>query len=358
MLVLAPSPESKGGISSVIAVYRDYGLFSAGDVDLICTYVDGNWLAKAHVALRALGHVAIQLVAGRVGCVHAHVATGASFWRKLVFMVLAAAGGRPFVFHLHAGGFADFYDTSLGGFGRWTARWLFRKAARVVVLSPEWSRWLQSTEPAARVTVIPNPVLAGTAGENRSAQSAVLFLGRLGQKKGTVDLIRAFESVVRCFPGAILYLAGDGDAEGTRAQAAALGIEQNIRILGWVRGEKKSELMSRASIFVLPSYFEGLPMSVLEAMAWGIPVVTTRVGGIPFAVTHEVEGLLIRPGDTEALAGALVRLLGDPELRSAMGRAGRARARNQFSAEAILPQVRRLYWDVLPPLGNRSSEHA
>jgi glycosyltransferase involved in cell wall biosynthesis len=112
---------------------------------------------------------------------------------------------------------------------------------------------------------------------------------------------------------------------------------------GWLGREAAGQLLSRASVFVLPSYAEGLPMSVLEAMAAGCPVVATRVGGIPDLITDGVDGLLVPPGDPHALAAALERILRDPAFARQLGNAARQTIANRYTAERSLERLEQLY---------------
>jgi len=357
-IVVGPSPDCNGGVSSVLAVYRDCGLFSAGEVDFVASYVDGGGVKKARTALEALLRVGAWLLRGRVACVHAHVAMDASFWRKAAFMLLAAAFRRPFIFHLHAGGFPQFYQDRLGAVGKALARWLFKHASAVIVLTPEWEQWVRGIEPASNTTIIPNPIDVRGAGSGCPESEMFLFLGRIGVSKGVYELLEAFSQVVRRHPRATLCLAGNGEIAEARARADALGIAASVHFPGWVRNEVKAGLMSRAGVVVLPSHFEGLPMSILESMAWGIPVVSTRVGGIPSAVTDGQEGLLVPPRDVDALGAALGMLLDDKRMRARMGAAGRARVDAEFSAESVLPRLRSVYARVIASAGSEGGRGA
>ncbi|HVL76715.1 MAG TPA: glycosyltransferase family 4 protein, partial [Noviherbaspirillum sp.] len=164
-----------------------------------------------------------------------------------------------------------------------------------------------------------------------------------GDRKGTYDLLRAVARVVKTHPDLKLVLAGDGEIERVRREVVRLGLTSHVEVLDWVSGRRKEALLERAAIYVLPSYCEGLPMSVLEAMAAGLPVVTTPVGGVPEAITDGLEGRLVVPGDVDALCEALDALLSQLELRRQMGQAARAKIETTFSATCVLPQLEQLY---------------
>jgi glycosyltransferase involved in cell wall biosynthesis len=138
-------------------------------------------------------------------------------------------------------------------------------------------------------------------------------------------------------------LAGTGDDAAIRARAVELGVENSVEFLGWIEGEAKLRALREAGIYALPSWIEGLPMGLLEAMAVGLPVVATRVGGIPDVVV-EGSGKLVPPKDTDALTAALLELIASAPLRARMGAAARRVALERFAPERILPRIETVYF--------------
>jgi glycosyltransferase involved in cell wall biosynthesis len=200
--------------------------------------------------------------------------------------------------------------------------------------------------------------LAGPRPERQApiAPVRVLFLGNVAREKGACDLVQAAEKTARrcTIPFAVVF-AGPVESSEEESQISALvarlRLRDRVRFLGQVTGRARAQALGEADIFALPSYGEGVPVSLLEAMAHGIPVVVTRVGGIPETVADGVEGFLIRPGDVEALADALARLIETPLLRVRMGRAGQERVARHYAVGTYLASLRRLYSCVgLPQL--------
>jgi glycosyltransferase involved in cell wall biosynthesis len=279
-----------------------------------------------------------------VALVHVHTSSRASFWRKSAFFVLAFAFGVPAILHLHGSEFAVFHDRECGVIRRRFVRWIFDRSARVLVLSQAWRDWVRGMCNNPNVQVLYNPVSIPPAiVPTQRERGRLLFLGRLGKRKGTYDLIEAVTRLAPVHPDLRLFLGGDGDVDAVNARAHELGVAGRVKALGWVRNADKQAQLGRASIYVLPSYHEGLPMSILEAMAAGLPVVSTNVGGIPEAVRDGAEGFLVEPGDIDSLADRLRRLLVDPEVAAQMGCAARARADALFSAAAVLPQLEEVW---------------
>jgi len=184
--------------------------------------------------------------------------------------------------------------------------------------------------------------------EQQPASSAeILCVAALSRRKGHAVLLDALPAVLREVPHARLTLAGDGaEREFLEARAAELGIADAVRFLGAVEHDRMVALYRAADVFSLPSFAEGVPVVLMEAMAMRIPVVATEIMGVPELVDHETNGLLVPPARPDLLAAALVRLLADPALREQMGKEGRRRVSEDYDARASVSGVRR----VLEPL--------
>lgn len=349
VVMIGTSLDSPGGMTSVARMYRDMGLFDAWNVRYIASYEKPGKFTQLRVMAAALATFAWLLARGKVSLLHVHSASRGSFWRKSVFCALARLFGVPYVFHLHSGEFPVFYEKECGPRAqRWVRRTL-EGAQALVALTGQWQTALQRIAPHAAITVLGNPVRVPAAlpPAHSAAPPQLLFLGRLRDKKGVYDIVRAMPAVLARYPDAVFTLAGDGDLDGTARLARDLQVEHALRLPGWVDGEAKDALVAQATMLLLPSYFEGLPVCVLEAMADGIPVVSTTVGGIPEALDHGRCGLLHAPGDTDALAGAILALLDDAPRREALRAAAFARAQHLYSAAAVRGAIDALYGGVL-----------
>lgn len=353
--MLGPGPDMRGGVAAVIGSLLDGGLARQAPVHCLNTFDASGAGSKAWRFLVACLRLLGALLTGRVALVHAHVASHGSFWRKSLMLALARRFGVPTVFHLHGGGFADF----AAGLGQgWRQRWVRRSlqaSSQVVCLSARWQGWVRGFAPQARVAVIQNPVrvpsddelAAWRAAADTAAQPYVLYLGLISRTKGSFDLLRAWPAVRAAHPQWALKIGGNGESASLLQAAADAGVAGSVHYLGWVAGDQKHSLVAGAGVFALPSYNEGLPVSVLEAMACGVPVVCTPVGGVPDIVTDGQEGLLVPVGDTQALAEALTRLASQPDLRRAMGQAGRRRVLAHNAVPIVVGQWLSLYRELL-----------
>lgn len=356
IVMMGPSINSMGGVASVVNGYIHAGLFDRWEVVYLDTHVEGTKVQKLATAVNALFGLLGLLLKGEVALLHVHASERVSFWRKFIYIMIAFVARCPVVFHLHGGAFMQFYADRCGRLAKWIVRFVLKESTCVIALSSQWKIKLRSIAPGANVVCIFNSVSIPALRDSVPLQDrrpVLLFLGRLGKGKGTYDLLEAVARILPVFPNVELLCGGDGELEQVAARAKELGIGDNVKILGWVKGEEKQRLLDEAAVYVLPSYIEGMPMGVLEAMAAGVPVITTTVGGIPDAINPGVDGILIEPGDVNALSNAITSLLENADMRVNIGTAGRQKIVESFSAEKVVPQLEAIYRDLgAVPLGD------
>lgn len=332
---------------TVVEGYEQDGLLQAQGFRVIWTHREGSVSVRLQVAALAYIQMVALLLLRKVSFMHVHAAMRGSFWRKSFFIATARFFGVSSIIHLHGSEMETFYG-SLDTANKRRVRSVLEKAEKVVVLSDSWLSFVKNIAPKARVSVVNNYVRPPPAFVRQSVDSScnVLFLGVLGQRKGIFDLIECWPAVLAAAPYAKLLIGGNGEIEKAQALVDSLGLTDSVELLGWIAGDQKLDLLRHADLYVLPSYNEGLPMSVLEAMSWGCPVVTTRVGGVPQLITDQVDGLLIEPGDRKALARSIIELAKDPILRARVGQAGYRRIVDTYSDSAVLPQWEEIYRNI------------
>jgi glycosyltransferase involved in cell wall biosynthesis len=349
VVMIGTSENTMGGIATVVQGYREAGLFNRYNVRYIVTHGDGSVFYKAWLAVRAYAHILPYALNSKARLFHLHLSSRASFWRKLPIAWLLRFLRRPYILHLHGSEFMQFYRDECSAMSQSIVRGVFDNAAIVFALSPEWRANIQSFSSNHNIRVFPNgvPVPETAPVEHTTSDSPprLLFLGRLGERKGIFDLLEALSRIRNQATDFFLVAAGDGERQQVLQMARTLQLERNIELPGWIDSRRKIEELQRTDVFVLPSRAEGLPMSLLEAMAAGLPVLSTTVGGIPLAVTNDKEGLLVEPGDITELADKLGMLLRSPELRRRLGRNAWQRARADFSVGSCVRKLGRIYED-------------
>lgn len=335
------SQRTQGGVAAVIRI-----AFSAAEVppDLhIETHCDGSAATKIKHFLRGWARLVADLVRHPNTLYHFHVSTRGSLVRKTLCAILVKAFGRPLVFHIHSGLYRDYYEQG-GALRRFFIRRALKLADLIIVLSPEWATFFHRLAPRTEISVVANavtiPILPTGDRWPLNGRWRIAMLGRLGKNKGTFDLV---EALAKTGIDAELHLAGDGDLAATQSLADNLGIGDRVVLRGWIGADERAALLSGAQIFALPSYAEGLPMALLEAMSYGLPVVTCPVGGIASTVRDNENGILIRPGDVPAIVEALKQLRCRPDDCKRLGDAARGTIIERFDARAFCESLKELH---------------
>jgi glycosyltransferase involved in cell wall biosynthesis len=346
VLMLGTSLDGRGGVAAVVSVLRRGGLFEREQVRYVPTHAEGSGRAKARHALAGFWHAARICLLQRPAIVHVHSASHASFVRKSLLLLIARAAGCQTIFHLHGGGFRDFATAESGPLMRRWIRHTLERSSLVIALSEGWAGFLRGFAPRARVAVLPNSVPLPMAATASPEPGRILFLGRVEEAKGVAELLEACALLAPRFPGLRLVLGGSGDLDRFRRRADQLGLGAHVELPGWIDARACMAELERASVFCLPSYAEGLPMAMLEAMAVGKAVVATSVGAIPEAIADGDNGLLVAPGDSAALAAALERVLSDTALRESLGRRARATVEQHYSLDAVNARLGAIYHEL------------
>ncbi|ADV65822.1 glycosyltransferase family 4 protein [Deinococcus maricopensis] len=339
--------RARGGMAGYARALARTTLFRDWRVQHIVTHDDGSPAHRLAVFARGTAALLWRCLGDRPAVVHLHSAAYGSFARKGVLLWLTRGVLRvPTVLHLHAGEFETFYRESrlpVRAFIRAT----LRRADRVITLAPDLADAVRRTEPRARALVAQNGVAIAPAPRTMTGHAPqVLFLGVLIDRKDPVSLLRAWAAARR--PGeARLVFAGDGPLRPDLERLARdLGVQDTVTFAGWVDADQAGALLDASDLLVLPSHHEGQPLSILEAMARGLAIIATRVGGIPDLIEDGVSGLLVPPGDPDRLCDALSALLAAPAARQPLGHAAYARARQQFDLQRTAATLDAVYRDV------------
>lgn len=354
--VIVVSTKAPGGIFSVVQMHEKHGVYDDFDALFFWSHDEGGALHRLIVYLRSVLGVFCCLVTAKVSLVHVHVSMRGSVIRKLSFIILAKLFGKPVLFHLHGSEFKIAYETSSSVY-RFFVRLALKLSTVVFVLSESWATYIADLT-KTRVVVVPNFVTTNEA-ESSSAkvslssrQKNLLFLGYLGQRKGIYDLVWAVKKARDAGVPVKLKVGGNGEVESVKALVSQLGLEHAVDVLGWINGEDRDQLLSEADIFLLPSYNEGLPMAILEAMSARVAVISTTVGGIPDLVTSGVNGLLVSPGDVDALSRAICDLCSNEDLMSSIADNGFDSYEKDYSPNVVPQRIREIFLAIANEVEN------
>lgn len=344
--MIVQHPMVKGGIAAVVNGYRGSELENQFRIRYVESYMDGGKIRKLLKGIAGYADFLRVLLLEKPELVHIHSSFGPSFYRKLPFIYMASWFRVPIINHCHGADFDTFF-LKASPKKRKLIRTIYSKCTVMLALSHEWKERLSMVMNKEKIEVIENysrihdDAIQERAG--RKSNSQILFLGEIGERKGCYDIPAIVENVVRKFPNVKFVLGGSGDIEAIQKALKERGVEQNVVFPGWVRGEDKAKLLRESDIFLLPSYNEGMPMSILDAMGYGMPIVSTTVGGVPKIVREGENGYLCNPGDVEMLSQALVQLLLNEELCKQYGDSSANIVKQSYSFEWHINRLARLY---------------
>lgn len=325
VVMLGPGLNVRGGVSGVERLLLD-ALPEEVHATHIATMVEGGKLTKAVTFAQSLAKLTLQLNR-HPDVVHIHFASGASNIRKIILARVALARGASVIMHAHGGGYKKHWAKMSPATRSITLNTLLR-VQRLVVLGEGWRTFFESIGvPKHRIVVLPNPVVLPERVPERAADGKIRFVyfGLLSHRKGVFELMNAVAALSPECRGRVEFvLAGNGEGAQLREHANKLGVQDAVEIRDWVDPAERDRLLAAAHGFVLPSHTEGLPMSMLEAMAWGLAPICTPVGSIPEYVIDGANGLLVEPGNVTQLTAAIEKLVADENGRVQMGRLARA----------------------------------
>jgi len=348
VLMTGPVGAQVGGMASVVRNLEQSRFCRLAVLDTGKNTTDGRSFLRGVLAqIVLLGRLVRMMRNNETEILHIHTCSGFTFWRDCLHFITGRVMGRRVVWHIHGGKFGQFLDGNQG-WRRALARWALSSADAVVVLSDQWKYSLVPYAPEARWSVIHNGVSVPSETRAKSeGPTTFLFLGNLGSGKGVLDLVEATRRLLETGEDCRVLIAGNetegGEVERLLTTVQQNGLSSHIDYLGVISGSAKDETMRSADVIVLPSYAEGLPMALLEGMAYGLAVLSTNVGGIPELVSEGRDGILIEPGDIDALARAMHKLSADKLLAEHMGRAARQKIINEYSMPAMTSKLSQLY---------------
>ncbi len=345
VIMLAPDLNVQGGISSVVQEYLKANLDQKVDLIFLPTHQDGSAGKKISIFLKALARFLRLTPQMRTTIVHLHTSQNGSFVRKFILFFIARVAGARTIVHIHGSKFDGFMKRNR--LLRFLTKYYFDHADRILVTFPFWKNILADYTNNKNIFVFYNPISLSAEPYQVNGTLNILFLGRLGQRKGVYDLLTCISQNKEYFArkGARFILAGDGEVSQVRQFVRDHQLEGFVEVPGWILGDAKEAYWKSSDLLILPSYHEQMPMSILEAMAHGYPIIATNVAGIPEMVKHCENGYLFAPGDIRAMTFYLRQLCDHSALREKMGQKSQELVREKFANTKIVDQLVSMYED-------------
>jgi glycosyltransferase involved in cell wall biosynthesis len=339
----------RGGIGGVIDTYTHY----FDKFNFIATYPThpNKWTLLFYFTRSYISLIYKILLDERLQVVHIHGAAKGSFYRKyIVFLTVKYLFRLKVIYHSHGSEFKLFYNSSRP-FVRKMIHHFIENADSIICLSKQWEVFFLTNFKVKKLTVLGNVVEPTLVDLNRSTPSnrplRLLFLGLIGNRKGIFDLLDIIQDHKQLLTGRLqLTIGGNGETKRLQDFIQLHQLDGLVNYVGWVSGAQKHFWLQQSDAYILPSYNEGLPLSILEAMSYNLPIISTPVGGTSEIVQEGINGFLINPGDKDALIDRLLRFIQQPELLPMMGLASGNIIR-QYLPEVIFPKLQELYESLL-----------
>lgn len=330
-----------GGVARVLNSYSKY-IYS--DFKFIKTTKDGNSLIKHVTFIYALISLIYYCLFSEVEIIHIHGSSYNSFRRKSVLIRVAKFFDKKVVYHIHGAEYHVFYRKNVK-----KVRAILSMVDVIITLSNSWKDFFVNEVGCEKVFIVPNitPFCLPQMNSELRKIKNIVFIGTLCRRKGVYDIVQMcidYQNFLR--NRIMIYLCGSGEVNEVQSLVGDHNLSDIITCTGTVDYAQISKMLEKCDVYILPSYNEGLPISILEAMSHSIPIISTPVGGIPEVVTNGVNGYLITPGDTEQLYHAIETIIADDNIRKRMGEASYSRVTAHFP-DSVSLKLEDIYKNLL-----------
>lgn len=347
VLMVGNSLSVNGGITSVISQILEHNWSKEGiDMKFIPSYIEKNNISKILFFINAYCRIMHVIKHEKPDIVHIHMSYRGSFARKYMIHKLCKKNGVYDIIHLHGSEFEKWYCEEDEKKKR-KIRELMRECNSFIVLGDKWNQVIKKIEPRTKTIIVSNAVkIPNEIIKWDVSTFQILFLGVLIKRKGVADLLEAVAHLVneKKLHNIKVVVAGTGSEElNLKELSKKLRIEKYIDFVGWIDGEKKKELLRESQLLVLPSYNEGLPIAILEAMSYGLPIISTFVGDIPSAVCDGINGFLIQPGNVSELIEKMYKIITNKNLLKEFSIESKRLAENKFSDSNYFSTLKECY---------------
>ena len=343
ILILGPEYKNhRGGVGAVIESHMKIN----PEAKFYCSYTPAGKLGMILRSVSKMLFFPIYLLfENDISIVHIHGASRGSFFRKCYYFYISKLFSKRVIYHIHGAEYHLFIEES-GNFVRRQIKRVITQSDKVIVLSNWWKDYFSTLFPNADIIRIYNPIslVESNSIENNPPKVKFLFLGHISQRKGCFELIEVAKKLKeKKTSDFLIQIGGNGETQNLQKLINENKLASNVEFLGWVSGEEKIKLLQESHVYILPSYNEGLPVSILEAMSYGLPVISTKVGGIPEMIENSISGFIINPGDMEGLQDSMDFFIRNRMEISKMGYSSRKIVEKKFASNIIKEELNGLY---------------
>ena len=334
VLFVATSRQTMGGISSVIKRYEKMNIWKKYHCKWLETQVNKGIALKLWYMIKA--YITMLFVVPRYDIIHFHTVPGRSITMQMPVFLYSLLWRKKAIIHIHVG------NQLLGHKNDRMFKYVLNKATKVIVLA-NVLKDLMKEHYNIDADVLYNPIEEQEISDISKIEKSIFFAAYLTLNKGYDTLLRAFKEVAEKHPDWKLVLAGSGETEKAKKLISELGIGNNVEQHLWLNKERMHEFYSKVSIYCIASEQEGFPMSFLEAGSYGIPIVTTPVGGLVDVIDNEKNCMVFDYGNHKMLAEQICKLIENESLRNEISKNITLIIKEKFSVSAIDNEIQELY---------------
>ena len=349
VLMVGVDKSTKGGMWTVVENYLNSEDFlNETNLTYIPTSITGCPIPSRIIfTLKSYIKIKKEFKNKKFDILHVHMSERSSIYRKGIIMKYAKKKGSKIVLHMHGAEFEVLYK-KMNEKKKKKVRDILNLADKILILGEYWHEFIGSLlNDTSKVKVVYNAVNVPTEYQYNSFANSVLFLGAISKRKGIYDFIEALSEKKEQLEGICTVDIYGPEAEGNINEVIEInGLSSWVKYRGWLDKEHKSDVLKNTAVNVLPSYNEGLPMTILEAMSYGVPTITTNVAAIPEAVNNK-NGIIIKPGDSKSLGNAIVDLIVNEKKRLNLSKNAYLDAKNRFSVETHFDVIYKIYKELL-----------
>lgn len=348
VLMVGVHKSTKGGMWTVVENYlKDEEFVKKYNIKYIPTAVSGNAIKRILYSIWGFIKVFFYTIFHNYDILHVHMSERMGVFRKSVIIKISKIRKAKVIIHMHGAEFESWYN-SLTDKRKAKVRKTLNSASKIIILGEYWKKFVSSLlEDKTKIEVVYNSVSCPTKNLYNFNTNKLLFLGAIGKRKGIFDLIETMKIIKSKEIKTKLLLYGPDVTEGINEIIKQNNLSDFMEYKGWLSGEDKRNVFTKEiALNILPSYNEGLPMTILETMSYGIPNISTNVAAIPEVLNNE-NGYINKPGDYKAVANEIIEFLENKKIRQEKSKKSYQTIKKEFSIETHIQKVSSIYAEVV-----------
>jgi glycosyltransferase involved in cell wall biosynthesis len=348
--VMIIAPNSNGGITAVVKSLFKGGLDQYDNLIYHASTFEGSGIKKGLFFIKQYIKGIYLFSLFRPDLIHVHMSTNGSFVRKTFYILLGKLSSKKIIIHIHPTHFLDFIE-KCNRFKRTIVLKILDMGDMIITLTYNMKKELHYYFKSKEIKVLRNPIVIDDfefIDISVREKNSLLYLGWIIEKKGVYDLLSAAPIVKKEINDFKLVYCGNKETNKLKNMIHSRGLSDYVQVNEWIDVKQKKRLLRTSNAIILPTYSEGIPNVILEAMASGLPIITCPVGGIREILKEPINCLYVKPGDINEIAQKIIMLLKQIELQRSIA-INNYNTVKKFDAKNIVKQLIQYYYSEKNP---------